>query len=373
MRRGETLAYLAGIVDGDGYFKVSRAFRTRGTVHPYYATVVGVQQLWPGPAVRLFASSFGGVLMDPQRTIGGRLMARCEVQGRKAESAARRLLPFLLLKRAQALLLLEVARLRPHKRGRAPRMAVVYDEMETRRRVLSSLHGGSLDPRIPLAVASCLNGYDGLSPDELGWSRGQLFAYLAGVIDSDGNLRVERRRVLGMLGPQYRINIRCKQVWPSQPVQLLSETFGGRISIRKSMRPNHRDLMTWSLHDKTAAPAVEALLPYLRVKWPEAVLLLELRGLKARGRQGMTEWEHPNRWRASVRMRKRCYTTDQVAQFERIHRAVQALHSGGVPDAGSRGGPTQLESRLISYARLAEPEQDGRKPCDDVGEEGGCR
>src|SRR2546425_9865365 len=116
MPRGETLAYLAGIVDGDGYFKVSRTYRTSRTVHPYYATTVGVSQLWPGEGVRIFAAAFGGFIEDPRKISIGRWMARCEVRGSKAESAARRLLPFLQLKRNQAILLLEIGRLRP---GRA--------------------------------------------------------------------------------------------------------------------------------------------------------------------------------------------------------------------------------------------------------------
>src|SRR2546422_3741445 len=58
-----------------------------------------------------------------------------------------------------------------------------------------------------------------------------------------------------------------------------------------------------------AEPAIRALLPYLVVKKTEALHLLQLRRLKAEGKQGVTEWVHANRWRDSVRMRKRCYTT----------------------------------------------------------------
>ena len=55
VQRGEVFAYLAGIVDGDGYLKVTRNYRTPGTVHPYYASVVGVQQFCG--QVRLLVSS----------------------------------------------------------------------------------------------------------------------------------------------------------------------------------------------------------------------------------------------------------------------------------------------------------------------------
>ena len=120
--------------------------------------------------------------------------------------------------------------------------------------------------------------------------REQLLSYLAGIIDSDGNLRIEKRRVKRMIGPHYRINIRCGQVLPSPAVELLAGTFGGRVGLRKSHRPNHRDLATWSLHDKSAEPAIRALLPYLVVKKTEALYLLELRRLKAQGKQGTTEW-----------------------------------------------------------------------------------
>lgn len=338
VQRGEVFAYLAGIVDGDGYLKVTRNYRTPGTVHPYYASVVGVQQLWPSEAVSLFATIFGGTMMKPQAAPRRRLMARCEIRGGKAEAATRRLLPFLLLKKGQAILVLEIARLRPHRHGRARPTETAYDDMERVRQAMLSLHDGSwpsVDARLP--VASCLSGYHELSPDELGWSREQLFAYLAGIIDSDGSLRVEKRRVKGMLAPQYRISIRCAQVTPSPAVELLAKTFGGRLAFKKPSRPQHRELVSWSLHDKGAVPAIKALLPYFRVKHLEAYHLLELRGLKAHGKQGLTEWEHRTRWQRPIRMRKRCYTPDQVAEFERIHRAVQALHSRNLRAANPTG------------------------------------
>ncbi len=328
MDSGEVLAYLGGLVDGDGYFKIARSFRTSSTAHPYYATVVGVQQVWPGEAVKRFASEFAGSVMAPWRTPRGTMMARCEVLGRKAESAARRLLPFLLLKRSHALLVLEIARLRPRRHGKARKTDREYEQMEVVRQALSSQHDGSLRTGDALPLAPDMNGYPGLSPSELGWSREELFAYLAGIIDSDGNLRVETRHVVGMLGPHYRINVRCGQVVPSRAVELLAETFGGSIAIRRSTQPSHRDLVVWSIHDKSAAPVLKALLPHLRVKWKEAVLLHELRALKAQGKRGITVWTHRTRWQRPIHLTKLCYASDQVAQFERIRRHVQALHAG---------------------------------------------
>ncbi len=199
--------------------------------------------------------------------------------------------------------------------------------MESVRRALSSLHTGSPLPDGLLPASPMMRGYVQLGPRELGWSRDELLAYLAGVIDSDGNLRIQRRHVKGMIGPHYRINIRCGQVVPSAAVQLLATRFGGSMISKKSTFPNHRELVTWSVYDESASRAVEALLPHLRVKETEARLLLVLRGLKARGKEGFTVWSHRTRWQRPLRMRKRCYTPDQNTQFERIRLALQALHA----------------------------------------------
>src|SRR2546428_12257795 len=220
-----------------------------------------------------------------------------------------------------------MGRLRPRRRLRVRERGAACVLMEGVRQALRSSHDGTRPTGKLVSSRLSLEGYQELTPEQLGWTRKQLLSYLAGIIDSDGNLRIEKRRVKGMIGPHYRINIRCGQVLPSRAVELLAATFGGRVGLSKSRRPNQRDLATWSLHDKMAEPAIRALLPYLVAQKTEALHLLQLRRLKAEGKEGVTEWVHANRWRNSVRMRKRCYTTAQVAAFERIRQAVQALHS----------------------------------------------
>src|SRR5438132_10321524 len=166
MPRGETLAYLAGIVDGDGYFKVSRTYGTSRTVHPYYATTVGVSQLWPGEGVRIFAAAFGGFIEDPRKISIGRWMARCEVRGSKAESAARRLLPFLQLKRNQAILLLEIGRLRPRRRLRVRERGAACVQMEGVRQALRSSHDGTRPTGKLVSSRLSLEGYQERTPEQ---------------------------------------------------------------------------------------------------------------------------------------------------------------------------------------------------------------
>ena len=285
--------------------------------------------MMPGEAVRLFSAMFDGKLMPPKSRPGGRPISRCEVHVRKVEAAVRRLLPFLLVKRDQALVLLEAARIK--KIGNVG-MRGYSERLEALRRVLLSLHEGSGRSSIrSLPVHDSLKGYHGLGPAELGWTRDEAHAYLAGIMDSDGSFRVEKRNVPGMLHPHYRVSIRCAQVAPSPAVELLATTFGGRLSVRHDSRPNNRALVTWSLFDKSALPAVKSLLPHLVVKKQEGWLWLELRRLKEGGKKGTSEWVHANRWHEHVKMRKRHYSSGQVSVFDRIYHQMQDLHAGPPP------------------------------------------
>ena len=329
MSHASVLAYLGGLVDGDGYFKITGNYRTRRTEHPYYANVLGLAQLWPGPAVRIFADALGGEVKQVV-TQHGRRMARCELRGKVAESAARRLAPFLLVRRSQALLFLEALRLRPKRHGRTLPTERGHKEVDKVAQALVSVQRGLWDSSVEhLPLAAPVHGYGSLTPAELGWTRQETISYLAGVMDSDGNFRIYRQHVPEMRWPHYRINIRCAQVMPSPAIELLSQTFGGRISTRRERRQNCRDLTSWNLHDKAAAPAIEALLPSLRVKWVDACLLLELRHLKSLAKEDLTEWEHRTRWQRPIKMRKRSYSSRQVAEFERVRRTLLALHGGG--------------------------------------------
>lgn len=167
---------------------------------------------------------------------GPQAMARYEFHGSRAEAAIRRLLPYLLLKKDQALLLLETGR----SRREAPRTSRErLDGLEAIRQTVLSLHDGSWkNAGAPLPVSRSLRGYERLGPAELGWTQSQIFAYLAGVMDSDGSFRVEKKQVRDMLSPHYRINIRYGQVMPSPAVKLLAKTFGGCLDVTKPRWPH---------------------------------------------------------------------------------------------------------------------------------------
>ncbi len=244
-----------------------------------------------------------------------------------AESATSRLIPYLLVKRRQAMLFLEVPRVRPTRRGKTLKTERGHERLEQIKLALDRMQEGRWQPaseRMP--VCRLLWGFEDLGPLELGWTYPELLAYLAGIMDSDGNFRIEKKRVTGMRWPHYRINMRCAQTAPSPAVSLLSLAFGGQVATLNQRRPNCRDLASWGVHDRAAAPAIEALLPFLRLKWVDACLLLQLRHLKSLGKDDLTMWHHRNRWQRVIPMRKRSYSAGQVAQFERTRQTPLGVH-----------------------------------------------
>ncbi|MFQ5553254.1 MAG: hypothetical protein ACE5EW_06010 [Thermoplasmata archaeon] len=146
----------------------------------------------------------------------------------------------------------------------------------------------------------------------------------------------------GMINPHYRIKIAAAQVAPSPAIELLAEVFGGTIRVRNYDGPSYKAMTRWSLYDKSAVPALEALLPHLVIKTPQARLLLQMRQLKAKGKLGTTEWVHKTRWQRPIKMRKRCYSPEQVREFDRLYRIVKALHNDSppyeLPTSGRAGG-----------------------------------
>lgn len=122
----------------------------------------------------------------------------------------------------------------------------------------------------------------------------QVLAYCGGVIDSDGTIGVKRStyqmRVTGDASvPVYSERICVKQV-SAEAVDLLQATFGGCRYLSKPQRSCGKELHVWQITDKKAAAACKALLPYLRIKYGQALNCLMLRELKETSRKERTSF-----------------------------------------------------------------------------------
>ncbi len=131
-----------------------------------------------------------------------------------------------------------------------------------------------------------------MSDDRLTIICGDALAYCAGVIDSDGTIGVKRStywiRRFGGNAAIYSERICVKQVSP-EAVDFLQSILGG-CRYTACGQGNGKPLFTWQITDNKAAKACRLLLPYLRIKYGQALNCLMLRELKETSRKERTSF-----------------------------------------------------------------------------------
>jgi hypothetical protein len=113
-------AYLAGVLDADGYFTIKRStysMRVRGdSSNPVFSERVGMKQVVP-IAVDLLHEHFGGYRrIEKSSAKNGKPLHAWSVTDKKACHLVRTILPYMRIKRKQAELLLELRKSKEVKR-----------------------------------------------------------------------------------------------------------------------------------------------------------------------------------------------------------------------------------------------------------------
>ena len=116
-------------------------------------------------------------------------------------------------------------------------------------------------------------------------------AYVAGLIDGEGTICIHRNKVKNQkVYLQLRVDITNTNEWL---IQWLKFAFGGHtdVSRRDGKGKNWKPAWRWSLSSNRASTFLTLVLPYLRLKKPQAELAINFQ--KARGNRGhrSTEYE----------------------------------------------------------------------------------
>lgn len=185
----------------------------------------------------------------------------------------------------------------------------------------------------------------------------ETLAYLAGVIDSDGCINIQKRKA-GKWAANYQPRVMVKQVTPQAPA-LLHETFGGSLWVQGPSARRGRPLHTWNVHSAAAGEALRALLPFLRIKPEQARNALALCEVNAR--IGSRRFPVP-----AVADGEPLVTLAEAAAAlgKSYDTVMQAVHAGSVPvvrtpRAGSKPSVFIPESFLSVWAnRGSSPTRD---------------
>ena len=124
---------------------------------------------------------------------------------------------------------------------------------------------------------------DKINPGEAASSED--LAYCAGVIDSDGCIRICKRlireKAKGKLKKKapylnYTELIQVGQVEP-EAINLLKGIFGGYVYLRKRKSKKHRSIYVWKVQQLVAHRCILKLRPYLRIKAKQADTCIQFR------------------------------------------------------------------------------------------------
>ena len=164
----------------------------------------------------------------------------------------------------------------------------------------------------------------------------EVLAYLAGIIDADGCIRVSKQKPYACQGrttPGYHARVHVRMV-EREAIDLLDATFGGHVWTQKPSLTRGRPLHVWDVSDAKAQRALELLLPYLRVKRAQAENALALRRLRAESSKHRTkvtgEKVMTGQYGQRIVTSITCLSDEFVAQCEAFYLRSRELNRVGI-------------------------------------------
>lgn len=114
----EILSYLAGVIDSDGFLTIKRNTYSvrikKDSKRPYYCERIGLKQTSP-LVVDIIHQNFGGSrTVQKPNTKNGKVLYSIDIRNNKANAFIRAIFPYLIIKKRQAEILIE---LRKHISG----------------------------------------------------------------------------------------------------------------------------------------------------------------------------------------------------------------------------------------------------------------
>lgn len=118
-------------------------------------------------------------------------------------------------------------------------------------------------------------------------------AYLAGLLDGEGYISILKtkkgNKATWNNARDYVYVPVIKVAMTDRPIiEWLHQSFGGTFEIRKA-QGNRKESYCWTARKKQTADFLQLIHPYLRVKKPQATLLLQYRNVAGKAGHKLTE------------------------------------------------------------------------------------
>jgi hypothetical protein len=249
-------AYISGYIDGDGCFYIAEErSRKRLKTKPVTAIIISsVNQ----HVLETFEDLYGGSVGKSKSAYENRkdlyhftLKKKCSIK------LAQHMLPYLVEKKDECLLALEFASSedREHQLACISRMKVLKDVSN----LVSKHH-----------VIEFEKYKNTIEPSELD------FAYLAGFIDAECSLNIQKYLPKDKPNYVYKILLQCNNT-KAPCFKWLLERFGGHIHFidRRNHGKARRNQLTWRLSGKALSKILDKIHPFLKHKKPVCKELID--------------------------------------------------------------------------------------------------
>ncbi len=244
----ELNAYLAGYTDGDGCFFITKAktrFRNRFYISSTHK-----------PVLDFFSKHFGcPVRKNHTKFSHWKQQYVWFVTGVNAAILVNNMLPYLVEKNIQAKIFIKFIQ-ETSKNGKY----ILMEQMKESRS--SRITENTISNIRNLPIIGFQNDYD--------------FAYLAGLIDSECSLNINKYKPKDSKNYVYKTVLCCNNS-SADIFYWLHQRMGGCMSFlnRNSKNPNHSNQITWKLGGKKLFPVLQKVLPYLINKKEQCKILIE--------------------------------------------------------------------------------------------------
>jgi hypothetical protein len=244
MFKDTDLAYAAGYIDGDGCFSLRK--QNIGSRHKFMATLIVISSV--KETMEWFQKKFGGNINEKHSCEGHKQIFHFCITGRKS-TFIKQIVPYLVEKKEEALIYQAFCTTsdRIAKESYINRLHKQKHEMNL------------VFPEMKQKFESFRNTINPSTTD---------FAYLAGFIDAECCLGINRYRSKNRSNFLYKILLQCNNS-KAPAFQWLLERFGGQIHyIDRTKYINNRNQLTWRLCSASLAKILDNILPFLKQKRP---------------------------------------------------------------------------------------------------------
>jgi hypothetical protein len=258
------LAYAAGYIDGDGCFYIGEI-----KTSPFYQDTFSIVSTHIDN-IEWFKDHFDGTIQVKTSRQKNRLPSYHFVFNKEGYKFLPRIRPFLVEKGAECDIFLKFRNPLFHKDRTSfvKTMKILKEKSNT---ILYSLK----------TDIESIRNTDVVSDMD--------YAYLAGFIDAECSLDINKTMQKRGKNPTYRAQLQCNNT-KSPFFYWASKKFGGQFHfLDKSHLPNCRNQMLWRISSLQLDPILEGILPFLVHKKPICQKMIELRKLILSGEKSGRE------------------------------------------------------------------------------------